>query len=257
MTCDSSNYGEDYEVNETSCSDGLDNDCDIAFDCHDLDCGADPICTTSTTPLLWLEFENNLDDSSNSGNIYNIDWIDGVGVYVNGISNWGIDHDGTDNHSYVLISHHDDLQGMNNLTLAIWVKKNDPYQDNRKIILKHPVYHFSLNTDSISWRFWDTNRDASSFNQFSLNNINDNSWHHYAVTYDASINEVKLYVDGLQVGSTQNFYGFNIGDYESRDVFISKNAFGSGETANVVVDEFRVYDVALTAGEIGDLFNNP
>jgi hypothetical protein len=34
------------ETQETSCDDGLDNDCDGLFDCNDSDCSADPACQT-------------------------------------------------------------------------------------------------------------------------------------------------------------------------------------------------------------------
>jgi hypothetical protein len=29
-----------------SCADGVDNDCDLAVDCNDADCGGDPACPT-------------------------------------------------------------------------------------------------------------------------------------------------------------------------------------------------------------------
>lgn len=44
MSCSSPNYGPDYQLNETSCSDSLDNDCDGLADLNDFNC---LICTDS------------------------------------------------------------------------------------------------------------------------------------------------------------------------------------------------------------------
>jgi hypothetical protein len=47
LNCCGNDANEDspYEINESTCADGNDNDCDGDIDCSDSDCSTDPMCT--------------------------------------------------------------------------------------------------------------------------------------------------------------------------------------------------------------------
>jgi hypothetical protein len=99
---------------------------------------------------------------------------------------------------------------------------------------------FSLRTNTTvnSWRgqFWGTpDFDATLSNS-------QNNWHHYAVTYNGST--IRLYYDGVQ--AAQKTYGLQTPEYDIR--------IGEwlGSFFNGMADEFRVWDIALTATQIRD-----
>ncbi|XRG79028.1 LamG-like jellyroll fold domain-containing protein [Rossellomorea sp. GAMAL-10_SWC] len=78
---------------------------------------------------------------------------------------------------------------------------------------------------------------------------NDNNWHHYAATYD-HLNGLKIYVDGNLVASNTT----NLGPLPTvtSKIMMGANETG-GEAYNGLLDEVRVFDLALTQDEIRQL----
>ena len=84
--------------------------------------------------------------------------------------------------------------------------------------------------------------------------LTDNTWHHIAVTYDGSARVI--YVDGSSVASdsrsgalNQNTNGHIIGAYNGASTGAHSRFF------NGSIDELRVWNVARTATEISDSYN--
>lgn len=88
----------------------------------------------------------------------------------------------------------------------------------------------------------------------SSKTINDDRWHHVAVTYRAESGAVQLYVDGKADGAgklksvadpaeSQLRFGLTSDDFPR----------GEGNRLNGAVDEIALYSRALSAGEIGKL----
>jgi hypothetical protein len=78
------------------------------------------------------------------------------------------------------------------------------------------------------------------------------SWVHLAGTFDRSSGDLTLYIDGSSVGSTSSSLGavspsanFYVGAYENL----------SSEYFNGKIDDVRIYDKALSAPEVSNLYN--
>ena len=80
--------------------------------------------------------------------------------------------------------------------------------------------------------------------------VNDGKWHHVAMSYDAS-NNVKIYLDGTRIvsknaNSPGDFFDqVHIGHYGNTGSFFAKS----------LVDDFRIYNKALSASDVTALYN--
>ncbi len=75
---------------------------------------------------------------------------------------------------------------------------------------------------------------------------NDNQWHHAVGTYDG--NNLKLYVDGILISTTPSINPIYYASYGG--AAIGRDGDYSGSYFNGALDEFRIYNRALTAQEV-------
>ena len=84
----------------------------------------------------------------------------------------------------------------------------------------------------------------------------DNTWHHVALVADRD-GYAQIYTDGVASGNPGDISG--IGDINSANsICIGNGAFGSGctnLTLNGTIDDVRIYNRALSAQEIQQLYN--
>ena len=82
-------------------------------------------------------------------------------------------------------------------------------------------------------------------------------WHHLVTVLDKSqsaANEVSLYVDGvLQTAQSQSYSSANTNNFAANPFYLMSRA-GSSEFAAGVIDDFRIYNRALTATEVQQLY---
>jgi len=93
----------------------------------------------------------------------------------------------------------------------------------------------------------------------------NNNWRHMALVYNSATSGMTLYIDGV-ANSNVRVWGTH-GDINIDDTKISEMRIGAGPGTNYSsddwlssswkgeLDQFRMYDVALTASEIQGLFN--
>lgn len=107
--------------------------------------------------------------------------------------------------------------------------------------------------------------DATGENWFELvgadrmPNIYDNEWHHLAFVYDEATSSMKFYRDGvLHATKTWGSHGAVRMDATKVTSFLlgGKCVSGWGAEWGGGLDQFRMYNKALSAGEVQDLFNN-
>jgi hypothetical protein len=79
--------------------------------------------------------------------------------------------------------------------------------------------------------------------------IDDNLWHHTAVTYDGA--DLTIYVDGVIDNSTAET---DAPDLSRGDVMIGSRSDGGANFFDGIIDEVRIYNTSLTAFEINESF---
>jgi hypothetical protein len=85
----------------------------------------------------------------------------------------------------------------------------------------------------------------------SDSNITDGQWHHIGLVYDRVLMKRQLYVDGVEVAADTDFIGgvqTTGGLYIGAGQALDASTFFSG-----LIDDVRIYDVALTAEDIAVL----
>ncbi len=98
--------------------------------------------------------------------------------------------------------------------------------------------------------------------------ILNNSWHHFAITYDATTSAMKLYIDGVANPNVKTWTGHGairlattkIGEYRvGRGPRNDDEGDGEGgwlqSSYKGDMDQFRLYGVALSASEVQTLFS--
>jgi len=100
----------------------------------------------------------------------------------------------------------------------------------------------------------------STFSSLSTASVADGQWHLLTGVYDASVNTVGLYVDGISMGNhysttpVANVAPFIIGGFNA---WIN-GSYGPRAPRNVysgLIDDVRVYDTALTGAQVTALTN--
>lgn len=80
--------------------------------------------------------------------------------------------------------------------------------------------------------------------------INTNEWHHVSVVYSNSNNTIKIYIDGVLDRSVTLDASLNL----TNDFYVGTDGWGSSFYG--LIDELSLYNKALSAQEITDMYNN-
>jgi hypothetical protein len=83
-------------------------------------------------------------------------------------------------------------------------------------------------------------------------NIVSNTWYHYVLTYGAG--QIKLYRNNVLI-LTANRSINTQGSTMRLGRLLNEGAFTAG-TVNALIDDLKIYDVALTAAQVSELFTN-
>ncbi len=78
--------------------------------------------------------------------------------------------------------------------------------------------------------------------------VNDSTWHHVAATWGPYY---ALYIDGQPVWDTSYYYGAT---YPLNKMCLGMTPNNTGRALHGYLDEFRIYDVALEAIDIADIY---
>jgi flagellin-like protein len=187
----------------------------------------------------------------NSGNGNNGTLVNGP-TWTSGKIESAVNFDGTDD--YVSVPDADSLDFTTAMTVMAWVKLDD-------ITADHWVASKSGYVDGefatwrigyISWsgfvflfREWDGVVSSTTF-------PTTGTWYHIAATYDGS--HTKIYVNGVLEGTLAYSTPIEVTDYP---LYIGSGSWA--ETPELffdgTIDEVRVYDRALSAVEISDIYN--
>jgi len=124
---------------------------------------------------------------------------------------------------------------------AFWMKVEAWQESWDTVLKKESVFSFERNqaSEELAFYHW------PNFHSTTVS-VAANGWHHIAATFDGI--EQNIYLDGKLVSTVENTGEMNI---NSDPVYIGSN--GSSRYFNGLVDDVRIYDVALSVEEIEDL----
>ncbi len=83
-------------------------------------------------------------------------------------------------------------------------------------------------------------------------------WHHLAVVFDKTQtggNQVKFYVDGVLQPVNWNIFAYTNTNYFGNNPLFLFSRGGTQEFNSGVIDDFRIYNTALTAAQIQQIYN--
>jgi len=188
------------------------------------------------------------------------DATDSVGTN-NGTVNGATQVSGKINSAYSFNGSNDDIALNNNIiggysamTFSVWVKANSfsavnpilktwsDIKSNRKILIDIDTSGY------IDFDIYTTTQYGGSMSS----QISTNTWYFLTFTYDGSI--MKLYINGTEQSTTYSASGI-IQTGTLQDYFGKTNNVAS-EYFNGIMDEIGIWNRALTASEISELYNS-
>jgi len=194
--------------------------------------------------LIQLDFDGNEYDSS--GNELTTQVINPPLTYDSGVINQSAVFDGgsVDTSPYVSVSHDNSLDLLDEITIAYWAKKTD--RDlGETIVIKSDVYWSAVGSNLFENYLFNSSDERVDLDVFG--DIYNTDWHHFAVTYDGSL--VKSYIDGTFIDQIP-FQG-PLSRQISNDVYVGGGPYTN--TFGGLIDDFRIYNVALNDGAISEL----
>jgi hypothetical protein len=198
--------------------------------------------------VAYYKFENNVQDSS--GNSLN-GTIAGSPIYIQSLTGYGmaLQFDGVD--EYVDCGNSASFDITEQITLTAWVKTSDSGNDEHNPFMTKGDHAYALKhsvNNEIQFFIYDGDWFSANVNVDSSFN---GDWRFVAGTYDG--NEVRTYIDG-GIGAVTS----HVGTIEIRtdNLYIGANSEASTRLYNGAIDDVRIYNQALSEGEILFLADN-
>jgi len=185
--------------------------------------------------------------SGNNGTLVNMtpasDWVAG---HVNG----GLDFDGSND--YVNCGNNSSLRITSNITVAAWIKTRDCGNGEYNPYVTKGDHSYGLqhrHSNELEFFIYDSSSSNWYPAKYAVTSSFNNVWHHLAGTYNGS--QVKLYVDGV-LRATNNHTGSIASS--TYNVELGRCAEDTSRLYNGVLDSVRIYNRALSAAEITQLY---
>ena len=158
--------------------------------------------------------------------------------------------DGT---NYVNIPDNSTLEGFSSMTVATWINSNTAQSGSNRfavgkgasyvLTFDHAVTNFQGHFAVYDGTTWYTSGTSE-------NTVASNTWVHFVGVYDGT--NLKVYENGTE-SSSRNVGSFTIAS-NPNDLGIGANGSG-GDKFSGVIDDVRIYNRALSASEITELYN--
>jgi hypothetical protein len=183
----------------------------------------------------------------NNGAIINAVWNSTGGFDGNGAYNY----DGTS--ALINVTDSDSISINNSFTISSWVydKGGTGY---RAIALKDNEYLLRIDSDAEGGKVscfayvggsWETRVSATA-------NMSKNVWHHVSCSWSNSTGDLKLYIDG----TLNNTQGGRQGSILTTSNPLNIGFWNGGSYWNGTIDDFRIWNRALSPEQINALYNN-
>lgn len=211
-------------------------------------------------------FNDNLSDTSGNGNTgaYRPSGSPVYSSLTYNNSGKALDLSVGANSSYIRVADSTSLNLTTKGTIGLWIK-NDPtaivqsFPGNNYagLIVKAGTYSLYLQNNGGSMRkeLVAYSYGPSAGNKNSGVNLDDDKWHHVAMTFSGTTingvaNAAQFYVDGKAVGP---LFSYNTG-VSADFVYIGSDQSSTGRTFDGFIDDAFIYTNSLLASEIHDLY---
>jgi hypothetical protein len=173
-------------------------------------------------------------------------------VYKDGKYGRGISTDGSSTYASIPDDNSIDFDTNQNFTVNFWMKDNGGNATTDAVVEKwagsapYP-YVFRLNGSSVDFRRWDTTNNPAAIGTKA---VNDSGWHHVAGVKDGSV--LYIYIDGILSGQANDTTSGTT--VNASTVGLGRRQTGTNHW-NGQLDELKIYNYALTAGQVVEDMN--
>jgi len=179
----------------------------------------------------------------NDGTVYGATWVDGK--YGKALSFNGVDN-------YVNVAHSDSVNvGLGSYTVTFWMKTTD-FSVLRNILDKRRnagIWPFFFQLQPSGKILFDMQTTSGWAPVFSSNSISSDTWAFIVGVRDNAMGKLRIYVNNVVAEANHAS-----GDASNTQPFEVARGYASGNLFNGVIDEVRIYNRALSATEIQEIF---
>ncbi|MFD0716840.1 DUF4038 domain-containing protein [Paenibacillus sp. GCM10027626] len=212
-------------------------------------------------PVAYWSFDRIEEDDTSLGEGFGepAQLLNGANIVSGGVVGGALDLDGVDD--YVVINDNDLLGGKSQFTFSMWLKLKAYPQQNYSIIGKEAQDGNTIN----SFRIVITPNGGGHYAMSTINNswysgnssslllpLQKNKWQHLTVTYDGA--NSKLYLNGELQKTSIEMSGSMLNSDEP--IRIGAKTAGNIDYTAGMIDDIRIYDQALSAEQVLDLFES-
>ena len=240
-----------------TCCDGADLNNDETVDIDDLEIFTNNWLFSSLTEglIAYYPFDgDNIDIAGGHGGSWN-----GGNFITTGVKGQAY---GFSNGTYFTAGTIPEIDNVDQLTVAIWFKgRNTDWFGGETIVCKGhytgaPAFQLWFSGEDNPQRYFiQINAIGAEYNSTELYYVDDLSqWNHYALVYDG--NKAKAYVNGFLINEINADIGYI--NTTGHSLYINRHTWlssGSSSRLEGQVDEFRIYNRALSDLEIQRLYN--
>ena len=197
-----------------------------------------------------------LDGTTNdvSGNALNGVWV-GASSYGTSFLGQGMALSGTAAGSYMRVGYNSLLDGMPQLSVSVWARKNTATVGGQ-LFRKHAVYALEATGAGLKGYVTVSATSTVNISVTTVASLNNTNWHHYALVYNGT--NVRSYVDGVQQSS--GVLSGNLAVYSSggtANLCIGENIVNTPYLSFAGdIDEVKVFRRGLSTNEISALFSS-
>ncbi|MHC4338267.1 MAG: LamG domain-containing protein, partial [Planctomycetota bacterium] len=236
----------DYEDVEIMADAWLDSDCNCIEEYGEMP--SPPV--TAPNMVAWYKFNDGSGDTANEEiNNYDgtISVLDANVSWFTGHEGGALDFDG----GWVSVPNGVTLLNLTDaVTVSCWIDRAT--SDDGKIVVKGrndwETYALEINDNHGRFFVRDANNREDQYTVDSSSELPVNSWIHIAGTYDG--NELTLYVNGRVAANSVHPLGGNLVADANDGLVIAGRWGDSGGSFTGTIDDVRIYDYALSGGEI-------
>jgi len=136
-----------------------------------------------------------------------------------------------------------DFEDTNEISFGVWFTMDDIPSDRKAYILEAGTVWLRINDTEDSWRLGVGN--TTSIQQYNLDEaITRYKWHHVFVTYNGA--KGRIYMDGKETANGN----------ATGNVLMTRFDIGTNNTWDGKMSDFLVYNKAITAEAVSQVYNN-